>query len=95
MPETELPRLPLSPERVWARYWVETAFDVSKAAEVMAGEQSSGTFVQVPGETADLRERYANASSTQMSNAPSPARQAPVRSFPAAPIACSLPMRVG
>lgn len=56
MPQTNS-RLPLSPERIWARYHIETAFPLQQAVEVMAGEQSSGTFVQVPGETADLRER--------------------------------------
>lgn len=44
-------------ERILAHYLVETATDVRKAAEVMAGEQSSGTFVSVPGETPELTER--------------------------------------
>jgi ribulose-bisphosphate carboxylase large chain len=46
-------------ERVYARYWIETAFPLQQAAEIMAGEQSTGTFVRVPGETDELRERYA------------------------------------
>jgi ribulose-bisphosphate carboxylase large chain len=45
--------------RIYARYWVETAFPMHEAAAVMAGEQSTGTFVSVPGETEQLRERYA------------------------------------
>jgi ribulose-bisphosphate carboxylase large chain len=45
--------------RIVARYWIETAFPLADAAEVLAGEQSSGTFVKVPGETAELRERHA------------------------------------
>lgn len=45
--------------RIIARYWIETAFPLEQAAEVMAGEQSSGTFIKVPGETAELRERSA------------------------------------
>ncbi len=45
--------------RIIARYWIETAFPLEQAAETMAGEQSSGTFVRVPGETAELRERSA------------------------------------
>jgi ribulose-bisphosphate carboxylase large chain len=45
--------------RIVARYWIETAFSLDDAAEVLAGEQSSGTFVKVPGETAELRERHA------------------------------------
>ena len=44
-------------ERIRARYLVETADDVSRAVEVMAGEQSSGTFTAVPGETPELRAR--------------------------------------
>jgi ribulose-bisphosphate carboxylase large chain len=46
-------------ERVTATYLVETALPVARAAEVLAGEQSSGTFVAVPGETAELKERFA------------------------------------
>lgn len=45
--------------RIYARYWIETAFPLDEAAEVLAGEQSSGTFVKVPGETEELRERHA------------------------------------
>ncbi len=45
--------------RIRARYWIETAFPLQQAAEMMAGEQSTGTFVRVPGETDELRERYA------------------------------------
>jgi ribulose-bisphosphate carboxylase large chain len=46
-------------ERVGARYWIETAYPLEDAAAIMAGEQSTGTFVRVPGETDELRERYA------------------------------------
>ncbi len=46
-------------ERIEADYLVETAHDPRAAVEVMAGEQSSGTFVPVPGETPELRERSA------------------------------------
>lgn len=45
-------------DRVLARYLIETPFAVEHAAEVLAGEQSSGTFVSVPGETRELRERF-------------------------------------
>ena len=41
-----------------ATYRIETPFPIQKAAETLAGEQSSGTFVKVPGETDDLKERY-------------------------------------
>ena len=43
--------------RIFARYEVETAFSLDEAIGVMAGEQSSGTFLAVPGETAELKER--------------------------------------
>jgi ribulose-bisphosphate carboxylase large chain len=47
------------PQRVQARYWIETAYPLEDAADIMAGEQSTGTFVRVPGETDELRDRYA------------------------------------
>lgn len=43
--------------RYEASYLIETPFDPAKVAEVIAGEQSSGTFTRVPGETDDLRAR--------------------------------------
>ena len=46
-------------KRIEADYLIETAVDPANAAEVMAGEQSSGTFVAVPGETPELRARSA------------------------------------
>jgi len=46
-------------ERLFATYVIETPLAVEKAAAVLAGEQSSGTFVAVPGETAELKERFA------------------------------------
>ena len=46
-------------DRIRARYWIETAFPPEQAAEVMAGEQSTGTFVRVPGETDELRAAHA------------------------------------
>lgn len=46
-------------ERITARYFIETPFEVEKAAQVLAGEQSSGTFVAVPGETEELKQRFA------------------------------------
>jgi len=46
-------------ERVKASYFIETPYAVEAAAQVLAGEQSSGTFVAVPGETAELKERFA------------------------------------
>ncbi len=46
-------------ERVFAEYYIETPYDVEHAAAVLAGEQSSGTFVSVPGETEELKQRFA------------------------------------
>jgi len=47
------------PTRIEADYLVETAYDPQHAAEAMAGEQSSGTFVSIPGETPELKARAA------------------------------------
>ncbi|MDW4499918.1 ribulose-bisphosphate carboxylase large subunit family protein [Sulfitobacter sp. D35] len=44
-------------ERFEADYLIETAWPLEDAAASMAGEQSSGTFVSVPGETPELRAR--------------------------------------
>ena len=46
-------------ERVTATYRIETPLDVEQAAATLAGEQSSGTFVAVPGETEELKRRFA------------------------------------
>jgi len=46
-------------ERLTAKYYVETPLPIAKAAASLAGEQSSGTFVEVPGETAELKKRFA------------------------------------
>ena len=45
--------------RIEADYLIESPIDPRTAAEVMAGEQSSGTFVSVAGETPELKERAA------------------------------------
>jgi len=42
-----------------ARYRIGSYLPLEKAAAVLAGEQSSGTFTQVPGETAELKEKHA------------------------------------
>lgn len=49
----------MSAERIRAVYAIETAFPLEDAAESMAGEQSSGTFVRVPGQTDALQARAA------------------------------------
>lgn len=54
---------------VQARYVVETPFEPAKVAEIMAGEQSCGTFTRVAGETDELRER-ARATVTAVTELP-------------------------
>ena len=49
----------LTPVRLEADYLIETMIDLRAAVEIMAGEQSSGTFVPVPGETPELKARSA------------------------------------
>ena len=48
-----------NPLRIEADYLIETAIDPMQAAEIMAGEQSSGTFRSIPGETTELKIRAA------------------------------------
>jgi len=43
--------------RIIAEYFLETPHAVETAAESIAGEQSSGTFLPVPGETEELKAR--------------------------------------
>ncbi|MBT7222947.1 MAG: ribulose 1,5-bisphosphate carboxylase, partial [Marinovum sp.] len=47
----------LDPRRIEADYLIETSIDPRVAAEIIAGEQSSGTFRAVPRETPQLKER--------------------------------------
>ena len=47
----------MATERIRASYLIETPEPPEKVAEVMAGEQSCGTFTRVEGETDDLRAR--------------------------------------
>jgi ribulose-bisphosphate carboxylase large chain len=47
------------PRSVRCTYYLESEIDPEKAAAIMAGEQSSGTFLPVPGESARIRERHA------------------------------------
>ena len=48
-------------DRIFATYRIETAFALEDAAATMAGEQSTGTFVRLPGETESLRAAHAAA----------------------------------
>ncbi|HMP42523.1 MAG TPA: hypothetical protein PKA05_19245, partial [Roseiflexaceae bacterium] len=43
---------------VKATYRIETPHPLEHAVAILAGEQSSGTFIRVPGETDELRERH-------------------------------------
>lgn len=45
----------VSGERLVAKYLIETPYPVEEAVEVLAGEQSTGTFIKVPGETDQIR----------------------------------------
>ena len=45
--------------RITCTYYIETVGDPRRGAELLAGEQSSGTFVKIPGETDRIRERHA------------------------------------
>jgi ribulose-bisphosphate carboxylase large chain len=42
---------------ILAKYRIETALELEQVAEIIAGEQSSGTFLPVPGETEELKAR--------------------------------------
>jgi ribulose-bisphosphate carboxylase large chain len=46
-------------EAVVAEYFIQSYLPIERAAAVLAGEQSTGTFVRVPGETDEVRERHA------------------------------------
>jgi len=43
---------------VRATYYLESEIAPARAAAILAGEQSSGTFVAVPGESVELHERH-------------------------------------
>ncbi|MBB3139730.1 ribulose-bisphosphate carboxylase large subunit family protein [Halomonas organivorans] len=45
-------------DRIRAHYLIETPYSLERAAEVMAGEQSCGTFTRLAGETDELREQH-------------------------------------
>jgi len=49
----------MNSEKIIAEYLIETPLPVAKVAEIMAGEQSCGTFTRVAGETDELRARAA------------------------------------
>ncbi len=45
-------------EKISATYLIETSHQLDRAASILAGEQSCGTFVKTPGETAELTRRH-------------------------------------
>jgi ribulose-bisphosphate carboxylase large chain len=49
----------MAEERIIAEYLIETPLTLDAAAATIVGEQSTGTFTSVPGETAELRQRSA------------------------------------
>jgi ribulose-bisphosphate carboxylase large chain len=46
------------PRKISCVYRIESSIELSRAAAILAGEQSSGTFVAVPGESPELHERF-------------------------------------
>jgi ribulose-bisphosphate carboxylase large chain len=48
----------MNQERVRATYLVETPYSLERAAATIAGEQSTGTFTSVPGETDELKAKF-------------------------------------
>ncbi len=48
----------MSTDRIHAHYVIETGDSLERAAAAMAGEQSTGTFVALPGETPELHARH-------------------------------------
>src|SRR5687768_7121843 len=44
-------------KNIIAKYLIETPRPVEEAAEMIAGEQSSGTFLAIPGQTEELKAR--------------------------------------
>src|SRR5215469_16700181 len=45
-------------QRIRACYEIVSALPPAQTAEIIAGEQSTGTFTRIPGETNELRERH-------------------------------------
>ena len=71
--------------RIEADYRIETAYPLAEAAEAMAGEQSSGTFLPVPGETPELKARSAARVTALEDLGPVPAPSLPGAGRPDAP----------
>jgi ribulose-bisphosphate carboxylase large chain len=67
--------------RLIARYYIESDIEPERAAALLAGEQSSGTFIAVPGESDELRARH-GAEVTAVRHLGSVAPSLPSRSQP-------------
>lgn len=48
----------MSSERLIATYFIETPYEPERAAEAIANEQSTGTFIKIPGETLELKAKH-------------------------------------
>jgi ribulose-bisphosphate carboxylase large chain len=80
-------------DRFEATYLIETPLDPAHVAEVLAGEQSCGTFTRVDGETDALRQRArATVNRSSCSTSPS-ARRCPTAGCSGA--ACSTSRSAG
>ncbi len=77
-------------QEIIAHYLIETRHPLQQAAEMMAGEQSAGTFVKVPGETPELLARHGakilTLTELETVDAPSLPGAKPPRGQPNAPI---------
>jgi ribulose-bisphosphate carboxylase large chain len=77
-------------DRFRATYRVETHLDLEQAARSIAGEQSTGTFVEVPGETRELVERHGARVESVRRLDPLDRPSLPTRKSVAGPIQCGL-----
>jgi ribulose-bisphosphate carboxylase large chain len=81
--------------RLTAHYYIESHIEPERAAALLAGEQSSGTFVKVPGESLELSARH-GAEVTAVRHLGSTTPSLPSRSTPdrvmAAEIELEFPM---
>ena len=82
-------------ERITAIYHLSTRADPHRTAEMIAGEQSSGTFVAIPGEDEALKQRAAASHAVQAciddGNALTPPTYRITLSWPLANLGPSLP----
>ncbi|WP_128657652.1 ribulose-bisphosphate carboxylase large subunit family protein [Paenibacillus sp. 598K] len=48
----------MATDRITVTYYIESPYELRHAAEVLAGEQSTGTFLAIPGETDEIKARH-------------------------------------